>query len=149
MSVQRRVFPESFKREAVDRVANSGLSAGAVARELGLHETVLCGWHEGRATGLGETAVMALRAAGVPGAGTLDPSAAPVEADEAPPALESLPWRTAIATRFADSDARRMASDNFIARCAEQVRVEFLGQTFGSRERRGASLGAHGNSGEP
>ncbi len=24
MSVQRRVFPESFKREAVDRVANSG-----------------------------------------------------------------------------------------------------------------------------
>ena len=35
MSVQRRVFPESFKREAVDRVANSGLSAGAVARELG------------------------------------------------------------------------------------------------------------------
>lgn len=25
---QRRVFPESFKREAVDRVASSGLSAG-------------------------------------------------------------------------------------------------------------------------
>ncbi len=25
MSAQRRVFPESFKREAVDRVANSGL----------------------------------------------------------------------------------------------------------------------------
>ncbi len=41
MSVQRRVFPESFKWEAVDRVANGGLSAGAVARELGLHETVL------------------------------------------------------------------------------------------------------------
>jgi len=33
MSVQ--VFPDSFKREAVDRVANSGLTAGAVARELG------------------------------------------------------------------------------------------------------------------
>ncbi len=44
MSVQRRVFPESFKREAVDRVANSGLSAGAVARELGLHDTVLRRW---------------------------------------------------------------------------------------------------------
>ena len=41
MSVQRRVFPESFKREAVDRVANSGLTAGAVARELGLHETTV------------------------------------------------------------------------------------------------------------
>ena len=44
MSVQRRMFPKSFKREAVDRVANSGLSAGAVARELGLHETVLRRW---------------------------------------------------------------------------------------------------------
>ena len=44
MSMQRRVFPESFKREAVDRVAASGLSAGAVARELGLHETVLRRW---------------------------------------------------------------------------------------------------------
>jgi transposase len=42
--VKRRVFPESFKREAVDRVATSGLSAGAVARELGLHETVLRRW---------------------------------------------------------------------------------------------------------
>ena len=44
MSVKRRVFPETFKREAVDRVATSGLSAGAVARELGLHETVLRRW---------------------------------------------------------------------------------------------------------
>ena len=44
MSTQRRVFPESFKREAVDRVAASGLSAGTVARELGLHETVLRPW---------------------------------------------------------------------------------------------------------
>ncbi|MDQ1152816.1 transposase [Brevundimonas sp. SORGH_AS 993] len=44
MSVQRRNFPGSFKREAVDRVASSGLSVGAVARELGLHETVLRRW---------------------------------------------------------------------------------------------------------
>ena len=44
MSVQRRVFPESFKREAVDRVANSGLSANVVAKTLGLHETVLRRW---------------------------------------------------------------------------------------------------------
>ena len=35
MSGTRRVFPEAFKREAVDRVRSSGLSAGAVARELG------------------------------------------------------------------------------------------------------------------
>jgi transposase len=44
MSAQRRVFPESFKREAVDRVANSGLTAAAIARELELHETVLRRW---------------------------------------------------------------------------------------------------------
>lgn len=44
MSGTRQVFPESFKREAVDRVASSGLSAGAMARELGLHETVLRRW---------------------------------------------------------------------------------------------------------
>lgn len=37
MSVKRRFFPETFKREAVDRVASSGLLPG----ELGLHETVL------------------------------------------------------------------------------------------------------------
>jgi transposase len=41
---QRRIFPESFKREAVDRVASSGLSPGRVAGELGLHETVLRRW---------------------------------------------------------------------------------------------------------
>lgn len=44
MSAQRRVFPELFKREAIDRVASSGLTPGAVARELGLHETVLRRW---------------------------------------------------------------------------------------------------------
>ena len=37
-------FPESFKREAVEWVDTSGLSAGAVAIELGLHETVLRRW---------------------------------------------------------------------------------------------------------
>ena len=42
--VKRRVFPEAFKREAVDRVVSSGLSAGAAATELGLHETVLRRW---------------------------------------------------------------------------------------------------------
>ena len=43
-TVKRRVFQESFKREAVERVATSGLSAGAVAIELGLHEVVLRRW---------------------------------------------------------------------------------------------------------
>ena len=44
MSVTRRIFPEGFKREAVDRVASSGLSVEKVATELGLHETVLRRW---------------------------------------------------------------------------------------------------------
>lgn len=44
MGARRRVFPEAFKREAVDRVASSGLSTVQVAQELGLHETVLRRW---------------------------------------------------------------------------------------------------------
>ena len=35
MGTRRRVFPEAFKREAVDRLTTSGLSAGQVAQELG------------------------------------------------------------------------------------------------------------------
>ena len=37
-------FPQSFKREAVDRVASSGLGVGSAARELELRETVLRRW---------------------------------------------------------------------------------------------------------
>jgi len=44
MSTTRRVFPEVFKHEAVDRVISSGLSVGKVAAELGLSETVLGRW---------------------------------------------------------------------------------------------------------
>jgi transposase len=45
MSVaRRRVFPETFKREAVQKAATSGLSTGMVAAELGVHETVLRRW---------------------------------------------------------------------------------------------------------
>ena len=54
MSATRRVFPETFKREAVDRVASSGLPVGRVATELGLNETVLRRWVArigGQATG--------------------------------------------------------------------------------------------------
>jgi transposase len=58
--VKRRIFPEAFKREAVDRLASSGLSAGAVATELGLHETVLRRWLKQfgtRATGTSRRAI--------------------------------------------------------------------------------------------
>lgn len=41
---KRRVFPDAFKREAVERVRTSGMTTSAVAEELGLHETVLRRW---------------------------------------------------------------------------------------------------------
>ena len=43
-NAKRRHFPESFKRQAVERVATSGLSLRRVAEELGVHETVLRRW---------------------------------------------------------------------------------------------------------
>lgn len=44
MERKRRVFPEAFKREAVERVHASGVPIVRVAEELGLHETVLRRW---------------------------------------------------------------------------------------------------------
>jgi transposase len=43
-SGHRRIFPETFKREAVERVTASGVPPSKVASELGLHETVLRRW---------------------------------------------------------------------------------------------------------
>jgi transposase len=42
--VRRRVFPETFKREAVEKATTSGLPTGMVAAELGVHETMLRRW---------------------------------------------------------------------------------------------------------
>ena len=41
---KRRHFPESFKRQVVERVLDSGLPIVRVAEELGLHETLLRRW---------------------------------------------------------------------------------------------------------
>ena len=41
---QRRCFPESFKRQSVERVRTRGLPVCRVAEELGVHETVLRRW---------------------------------------------------------------------------------------------------------
>jgi transposase len=43
-SKKRRHFPESFKRQSVERVRTSGLPVCRVAEELGVHETVLRRW---------------------------------------------------------------------------------------------------------
>ncbi len=124
-------------------------------RCVGLHGATLAGWTDGQAGGLGEPALTALRAAGVPGAGTTDaiaslppePSTSPNRSPAAPVALPDLAhfsWRTTLALRFGDSDARRMASDTCLARCAEQVRVEFLHQVFGGQPRAlGGMMVAH------
>jgi len=42
--LRRRVFPETFKREAVEKASTSGLPTGMVAAELGVHETMLRRW---------------------------------------------------------------------------------------------------------
>ena len=43
-SKQRRYFPGSFKRQAVERVSTSSLPICRLAEELGVHETVLRRW---------------------------------------------------------------------------------------------------------
>ncbi|HEX4507676.1 MAG TPA: transposase [Alphaproteobacteria bacterium] len=43
-AVRRRVFPEAFKREAVEKAATSGLSTAMIAAEIGVHETMLRRW---------------------------------------------------------------------------------------------------------
>jgi transposase len=44
MVARRRVFPTTFKRDAVQRVLASDAPVGKVATELGVHETVLRRW---------------------------------------------------------------------------------------------------------
>ena len=45
-AIQRRSFTDDYKQQAVDLVASSGRSIGAVARELGLRDSVLRRWVE-------------------------------------------------------------------------------------------------------
>ncbi len=44
MERQRRSFTEEYKRQAVELVLSSGRSIGAVAKELGLRDSVLRRW---------------------------------------------------------------------------------------------------------
>ena len=53
---RRRSFTDDYKRQAVDLVASSGRSIGAVAKELGLRDSVLRRWVELRGAGREPTA---------------------------------------------------------------------------------------------
>ena len=96
---------------------------------VGLHEATLTGWADGQAVGLTPPQQAALQAAGVPAAATGVPGGGAIDTNPAP-ALADFAWHTTLSTRFADSDAHRLASDNCLARGAEQMRVEFLHQVF-------------------
>jgi transposase len=48
---RRRAYADDYKQRAIDLVISSGRSAGSVARELGLHESVLCRWMAERGAG--------------------------------------------------------------------------------------------------
>ena len=74
-------------------------------------------------------------AAGIPGAESALPDLPPCAPAGIVAPLAAYPWRTTLAARFSDSDARRLASDQWLSRCTEQVRVEFLDQVFSARPR--------------
>ncbi len=120
---------------------------------VGLHEATISGWADGAVVGLGAEQMAALRTAQVPGADAMAPAGAAARQGAATsaghghghaPTLEHFPWRRTEAIRFGDSDARRLASDNWLARCAEQMRVEFMNHLYGPQRRvRGGMMVAH------
>lgn len=110
------------------RVATALFQHGQCA---GVQETVLSDWKEGAPRMLDEPVVSTLRQAGVlchEGGAPSTGVAMPVPTDSG---LQRFRWQTPLATRFSDSDARRLASDTCLARFAEQVRVEFINQVLG------------------
>lgn len=107
---------------------------------VGLGTAVIGCWEDTAAVALDEARLATMRAHRVPDPGVSAPAfAAHPDTDE-----EAFPWRTEVRTRFGDSDARRLASDTFLARCAEQMRVQFLEELFSNRrETLGGMLVAH------
>ena len=76
-------------------------------RCVGLQGTTLAGWTGGQLVAMSPEQLAALRAAQVPGADTMATEGTPdVTAAAAVPDLAHFPWRTTLATRFADSDFR-------------------------------------------
>lgn len=122
------------------RVATALFQGG---RCVGLHEACLQGWTDGLPAGFSADQREALRTAQVPGAEALV-AGQPGRGDDNAPALADFPWRHRLDIRFGDSDARRMASDAWLARCAEQMRITFLNEAYGARTRpRGGMMVVH------
>jgi acyl-CoA thioester hydrolase len=100
---------------------------------VGLQDATLALWAEGQPQPLPADITERLHAAaalqpalpGPEGAAPHLPPVAPV------PAPQDFPWHIAVASRFADSDARGLTSDTSLARYAEQARVAFLTQILG------------------
>lgn len=109
---------------------------------VGLHNAVFSGWADGRIVGLGPEREESLLRAGVRADEKHMAGSTPATAEI--PGASRFPWQTTIKVRFGDSDAHGLASDAFLARCAEQMRVEFLNALYGARrEELGGMLVAH------
>ena len=110
---------------------------------VGLHESTLAGWEEGKLVALAPDQLAALRAAQVSGSETVEaPSGSAGIA--AITDLGHFPWRRTVGIRFGDTDARRLASDTWLARSAEQMRVDFFNHLYGAqRHKLGGMMVAH------
>jgi acyl-CoA thioester hydrolase len=111
---------------------------------VGIHEATLLHWEDGGIAGPAIPSDQRRAASGTAIVRQAGTEATEAVANRDFPALARFPWQTTVRVRFGDSDARRLASDAFLARCAEQMRVEFLNEIYGSRrEDLGGMLVAH------
>lgn len=140
-------YPESLTWAArVLGASEQGLEIAAALFQqgacVGLHNAVLSNWSDGRAVKLRPAQRQSLRLAGVPETEPVRSGSLAVPAETSSPSR--YPWQTTVKIRFGDSDAQGLASDAFIARCAEQMRVEFLNTLYGARRGElGGMLVAH------
>jgi acyl-CoA thioester hydrolase len=100
---------------------------------VGLQDATLAVWADGLPQPLPADLQERLQATAarqpvLPGPQGAAPHQPPIEPVPVP---QDFPWQLAVASRFADSDARGLTSDTSLARYAEQARVAFLTQTLG------------------
>ncbi len=101
---------------------------------VSVHEALLTGWADGRPLALTADQLAALRAAHTEGAAALADGQA-LHLETAAPQLAHFRWQRPIELRYGDSDARRLPSDAWLGRCAEQMRIVFLTEIRGESRR--------------